>query len=479
MKEEIRVLLIEDDAVHARLVRGMLEHDEMGIFTLNQVSTLGEGMRMLAPGSKIQLILLDLGLPDSSGLQTLREIMPLAQGASVVVITAQQDEKLAITALREGAQDYVIKGQVDGVQLRRILRYAVERHNLHSGLQSELDRSARVQQALQFSEQRYRLLSESSPMGILLSDDLGKIIDVNTQALRMFGYERRDLIGEPIELIVPERLRCSHQLNRAEFMKKPRARPVGHGKELLARRKDGTEFSVEIALVPLFTKEGVLVSSTIVDITDRKVMEEQVRLSHRMEAIGKLAGGVAHDFNNLLAVIMGSAEVAQDSLPPDHPAKLKIAVILQAATSAADLTRQLLAFSRQQMLNPQVIDLGQIVGRTETMLHHLIDENIHIRVRIEPALGQVKADPGQIERVLMNLALNARDAMPQGGHLTIESGNVELDDSYKDAHQPVISGNYVMLSVADSGCGMNRETQARIFDPFFTTKGSTKARDWA
>ena len=414
MKEKIRVLLIEDDPVHALLVRGMLEHDENGIFSLTHVSTLAEAMRSLAPGSGNHVILLDLGLPDATGLQTLRQIMPLALEASVVVITAIQDEMVAITALREGAQDYIIKGQVDGGQLRRILHYAVERHNLHMGLQAELASSARVQEALQLSEQRYRLLSETASVGILLSDELGRIIDANTQALRMFGYERGELLGKTIELIVPDRLRCSHQARRSEYMKQPHTRHMGTGKELIARRKDGTEFSVEIALVPPFTKEGVLISSTIVDITERKQMEEQVRLSHRMEAIGKLAGGVAHDFNNLTAVILGSAELALDTLTPDHPARRRVDVILQAASSAADLTRQLLAFSRQQMLHPQIIDLRQIIERTEVLFRRLIGENIHIAISMEPALGQVKADPGQIEQLLMNLAVNARDAMPKG-----------------------------------------------------------------
>ncbi len=238
--------------------------------------------------------------------------------------------------------------------------------------------------------------------------------------------------------------------------------------ELLARRKDGTEFPVEIGLGPMVTKEGVRVSTTIVDITERKQIEEQLRLSRRMEAIGKLAGGVAHDFNNLLGVILGSADAVLEKLPPEHPARRKLEVITQAGCSAADLTRQLLAFARQQMLQPRVINLKELIERTEVLLRRLIGENIQFAISLEPTLGQVKADPGQIEQVLINLAVNARDAMPQGGHLRIEARNVQLDDSYKQTHSPVNPGPYVMITVEDSGCGMNRETQARIFDPFFT-----------
>jgi len=320
------------------------------------------------------------------------------------------------------------------------------------------------------AEDRFRVLVETAPTAIVIADERGRIAEVNAQALRMFGYERGELIGETIEMLVPERLRHSHQGHRSGFMKEPHARPMGLGMELLARRKDGTEFPSEISLGPLVTKEGVLVSSTIVDITERKKTEEQLRLSQRMEAIGKLAGGVAHDFNNLLAVIMGCADVVLDALPPDHSAVKKVEMIRKAGSSAADLTRQLLAFSRQQMLQPRVLDLKEIVERTQALLHRLIGENIAFKISLEPSLGQVNADPGQIEQVLLNLAVNARDAMPQGGRLTIGARNVELDDSYKDQHSPVIPGPYVMLAVEDTGCGMDQKTQARIFDPFFTTK---------
>ncbi len=199
-------------------------------------------------------------------------------------------------------------------------------------------------------------------------------------------------------------------------------------------------------------------------------VETELRQAQRLEAIGRLAGGVAHDFNNLLGVILGCTDTVLDTLPPDHPAAKKVEMIRNAGASAAELTLQLLAFSRRQVLQPQVLDLKNIVARVQAFVHRLIGENIEIKTSFEPSLGCVKADPGQIEQVLLNLAVNARDAMPQGGILTIEGHNVELDESYREEHQQVIPGHYVMLAVGDTGCGMDRETQSRIFDPFFTTK---------
>jgi two-component system cell cycle sensor histidine kinase/response regulator CckA len=466
----IHVLLVEDNPGDARLVKEILEHDENTAFRVKHVSTLGEAMSSLAPGAANQVILLDLGLPDESGLRTLQRIIPLAREASIVVITGLQDEELGIAAIREGAHDYLIKGQVDGGQLRRILRYAVERHKMQSDLQAEIDRRARVQQALELSEERYRLLLETAPMGIVITNERGRVVQANAEALRIFGYVRRELIGQTIDMLLPDRSCHAHEEQLSGYMKEPRVRPMGLGLELFARRKDGTEFPAEISLAPLATEEGTLVSATVVDITARKKMEEQLRIAQRMEAIGNLAGGVAHDFNNLLAVILGCSDVVLDTLAPEHPAAKKVEMIRKAGASGAELTRQLLAFSQQQMLRPRVLDLKEIVERTELLLRHLLGENIALTISLEASLGCVKADPGQVEQVLLNLAVNSRDAMPQGGRLKIAAHNCELDDSYKDEQEAVIPGRYVMLAVEDTGCGMDRETQSRIFEPFFTTK---------
>jgi hypothetical protein len=467
---EIHVLLVEDNAFDARFVKEMLRDDEMGGFTIQHVTSLLEAQSILSRDTENQIILLDLGLPDETGLQTLRRIVPLARGASIVLLTSQHDEELGIAALREGAHDYLVKGQIEGRQLRRVLRYAVERQKLLTELRAEIEARTQAQQALQISEQRYRQLSETAPMGIIIADGAGRIVDTNAHALRMFGYSREELLGQTIEILLPERLRKSHERHRSTYIQGPQSRPMGIGMELVARRKDGTEFPVEIALGPVATQEGTLISSTILDIRERKTLEKQLQLSQRMEAIGQLAGGVAHDFNNLMTVILGCCEALADELSGNRAALRKVEMIKKAGDSAADLTRQLLAFGRKQILQPKVIEPGEILKGVEGMLRRLIGENIRLEVNVHSEAGCVSADPGQMEQILVNLAANARDAMPNGGLLTIEVANADLDDAYVKLHPPAVPGPYVMFAVSDTGCGMDQKTQSQIFDPFFTTK---------
>ena len=320
------------------------------------------------------------------------------------------------------------------------------------------------------AENALRMLIESLPIGLIITDKKGKITDLNESSLRMFGYGRHELLEQSIETLLPERLRNSHQGHRAGYIRNPHVRPMGVGMELFARRKDGTEFPVEVSLGPLAGEDRTLVSTTVVDITERKKIEQQLHLAQRMEAIGQLAGGIAHDFNNLLAVIMGSADILVDALPRGDPLGRKVEMIRSAGSSAADLIRQLLAFSRQQMVQPVVLDVSKIIARTQGMLQRIVGEDIEFKVVVEDSVGSIKADPGQIEQVLLNLAGNARDAMPKGGRLTIRASNVELDESDRKRHAPVVPGPYVMLAIEDTGCGMDLKTQRRIFDPFFTTK---------
>ena len=246
--------------------------------------------------------------------------------------------------------------------------------------------------------------------------------------------------------------------------------------ETVRRRKDGKQIHVSVSISPIRDSDGRIMGASAIsrDISERKRLEEQVRQSQKMEAIGQLAGGVAHDFNNLLTIISGYSDMLLSSLKADNPAREILAEIQRAGEKAASLTRQLLAFSRKQVLEPRVLDLNAIVTDTEKMLRRLIGEDLSLTTVLAPELGRVKADPGQLEQVIVNLVVNARDAMPEGGQITIETANVEVDQAYFQTRPEVQPGSYVVLAVSDTGHGMDEATKARIFEPFFTTKGPGK-----
>ena len=236
--------------------------------------------------------------------------------------------------------------------------------------------------------------------------------------------------------------------------------------------KDGRTISCEWYNTPLVDESGRVlgVASLVQDVTERVALEERLRQSQKMEAVGRLAGGVAHDFNNLLTVILGYSQILAEGVPAGSRLADSTAQIKSAADRASGITRQLLAFSRKQVLSPRVINLNDIMLNLDSLLRRLIGEDIEVLTVPANDLGSVKADPGQIEQVIMNLALNSRDAMPHGGKLTLETSNAQLDEAYAREHQPAEPGRYVMLAVSDTGHGMTPETQARIFEPFYTTK---------
>jgi PAS domain S-box-containing protein len=329
----------------------------------------------------------------------------------------------------------------------------------------------RAERALREANHRLHTLIESSPLAITSIDENGVVGTWNTAAHRLFGWTAQEALGTSLP-IVPED-------KQAEFSKLRRRVMGGEslsGVELVQRTKDGSPVIVKLFAAPLRDAAGRVTGALALleDLSGVKRLEQQFFQAQKMEAVGRLAAGVAHDFNNLLTAILGSADFLLDMLPANHPGRQDAEEMRKAARRAADLTRQLLAFSRLQVLTPRVLDLNDLVADLDKILSRLLGEGIDLRTALAPDLGAVRADAAQLEQVIINLAVNARDAMPDGGKVTIETANASLDDAYVAARPVVAPGRYVMLAVSDTGVGMDDETKARAFEPFYTTKPKGK-----
>jgi PAS domain S-box-containing protein len=312
---------------------------------------------------------------------------------------------------------------------------------------------------------KFRLLFEDNPLPMWVFDrETLRFLEANHAAVAHYGYSREEFLSMTLANIRPPEdvARLKDSVARASGL--ARSGQWRH------RLKDGRLIDVEVASHTISYGGRQAVLSVLQDITQRKQLEEQLRQSAKMEAVGMLAGGIAHDFNNLLTIINGYSHILLNALPETDPNRSAVEQIMKAGERAAGLTRQLLSYSRRQVLQPKLLNLNQLLTGMHAMLRRLIGEDIELRFAPGPDIGQVNADPGQIEQVVMNLAVNARDAMPRGGTLTIETSNVELDEHYPSMPIAIKPGKYVALGVGDNGSGMDAETLAHLFEPFFTTK---------
>jgi PAS domain S-box-containing protein len=445
------VLMVEDNPGDARLLREMFNDQGGGDAELTHVERMSEAEIYLSKHA-FDIILLDLRLPDAQGLGAVRRARTAAPHVALVVLTGLDDESLAAQALQEGAQDYLVKGKFESFWFFRAMRYAIERH--------------RIETQLRESTQLFRATLDAASFAIVNLDPEQRVLIWNRAAERMFGYSNEELSGRPYPLI-PEDGRAEFDALYRRVVSGETVRNV----RLQHRRKDGALREVVFAAAPL--DEGGRVRAVVAsleDITDRTVLETNFIQAQKMEAIGNLTGGMAHDFNNLLGVIIGNLDLLRPMLAPRSESLELADDSLDAALRGAELTRRLLAFARRQPLAPQPVELNELISSIVKLLARMLGEQVAIDLDLAGSLWPVVVDAMQLEAAITNLATNARDAMPNGGGLSIATANCRLDEDYAALHPELMAGDYVMIMASDTGIGMAPEVMARIFDPFFTTK---------
>jgi PAS domain S-box-containing protein len=460
VKPKLRALIVEDSEDDTLL---LVREIRRGGFELEYERVASEAaLRAALPSGGWDVILADYNLPAFSGTEALRLVRESGRDIPFIFVSGTIGEELAVAAMKAGASDYVMKGN-----LQRLVP-AIERELREAEVRR---RAAETEAALDRSEERFAKVFQASPVGILIATlEDWRVVDANPAALAALGYAREDVVDRR----AADLALFSDPAQAAWLARQVRtAGTVRHlDLELRTRAGDLRPFLASCEGLDLGSRPCLLL--LLHDMSERRRLEEQLRQAQKMEAIGRLAGGVAHDFNNLLTVITGYCELLLQDLPAGDAAREEVLEIQRAAGAASTLTSQLLAFARRQVQQPRVLDLNRVVASAERMLGRLLGEDVVLSVSLAPDLGRVRADPTQVEQVLLNLAINARDAMPRGGRLTVETANAVMDEGYVAGHRGASPGRYVMVAVSDTGVGMDAETRARLFEPFFTTKAPGK-----
>ncbi len=441
--EVLRVLLVEDSEADAALIVHALSA-EGRLIRSERVET-PEGFTAALPSAPWDVIVSDHRMPRFSALEALRILQSTGRDIPFLIVSGAIQEHDAVAAMKAGANDYLMKDN-----LAR-LGPAVERE---CGEAAQRAGRRRADAALRRSEAELRAVMAHVPDGLLTVSPAGALTTMNPAAERIFGIRADEALGRRAEDFLPPGFASS----------------VGQGPlECEARRADGSLLQLEVAVAEVPDTEPSLVV-TVRDVTDRRRLEAEVQRTQKMDTVGMLAGGVAHDFNNVLTGIQSAAAMARLELPRGHAAEGDLAEIERQCQRAAALVRQLLAFARKQPLARRTLNLNEVVLDVESLLRRVIGENVRFAVELQADVWSISGDSAQLEQVLMNLCINARDAMPEGGRLTVRTGNLTSNSALAARAQSVPGKRYVVLSVQDSGTGINPRTLERIFEPFFTTK---------
>ena len=454
MAEQLRVLLVEDSEDDAALL--LRELKRAGYDVAHDRVFTAEAIEQSLAKHDWDLVISDHGMPAFSGTEALQIVRRLKPDVPFIFVSGSIGEDIAVAAMRAGAQDYVMKGNI------RRLAPAIDRELR----ESEARRRERMtEEQLRSTGEMLRSVFSASPLAIIATDVNGLVKLWNPAAERLFGWTRDEVIGKE-NPVVPDHARETIEARRELVRQGETITDL----EARRARKDGSLVDVTVTVAATRDRDGLPDGVTVVyqDLTERKQLQAQFLQAQKMEAVGRLAGGVAHDFNNLLTVITSYAELLRADTKSDDPRDDDLAQIQRAADAATGLTRQLLSFSRQRVIEPRVVDLNEVVAGATKLATRLIGTTVQMITDLDPATGSVKADPGHIEQIVMNLAVNARDAMPRGGKLMISTRHV----SASELNAEFVAGvsGYAMVSVSDTGTGMDEATQQRMFEPFFTTK---------
>jgi PAS domain S-box-containing protein len=466
--KKCKILIIDDSADNLSIYKQTIKHHLQDCEVITAESGK-EGLR-LAEQHDICGALIDVQMPNMDGLETCRRLKnnPLTKHIPAVLITAfKSTTEQKVQGLEAGADDFISK-PIDDLELvarikviLRVHRAEKELRNINTNLDVIIEERTKT---LKETEEKYhRLFSAEKDAIIFFDSESGQITETNNGAVNLYGYTSHEFLQMTImDIFEPQTMKLS-DINKIAFSTRSGLKKYNH------HHKDSTAFPVEVSYCIIPVNDNTAVCAIIRNITESVKLETQLRQSQKMEAIGQLAGGIAHDFNNLIQVIKGYSEITMNEIPPESIICKNIEQIYTASNRAQNLVRKLLAFSRRQILQPQNLDIDQLIKDLMKMLC-LVGENINIDVIKQTASGTIYADRGQVEQVITNLCLNARDAMPEGGTITIKTENVHLAEDYVRENAWAKTGSYIILSISDTGCGIDESLRQHIFEPFFTTK---------